>query len=134
MNHQSAFPILISCGAAKMGEACAARELYTGSYFKALLAWAESVQAPEQICVLSALHGVVPLDQVLEPYNARVPTNVKFPQRLRSLVADQLRGRFGPLQRVYFAGGGDYWRWLDLSWGFAQAVFPPGLGIGKQLQ
>ena len=64
--------VLVSCGAAKRTVPCQARTLYTGSFFSAGLAWARSVAEADDIRILSALHGLVPLDRVLDPYNLRM--------------------------------------------------------------
>lgn len=61
---------LISCGAKKAPARCPARDLYTSDLFRKSLAWAES-QA-DQVFVLSALYGAVPLDREIAPYDFRL--------------------------------------------------------------
>lgn len=72
--------IVVPCGAAKVDHAAPARDLYTGSAFRHALRAAEGEAAATardcgvdaEVLILSALHGLVRLDQVLEPYNVKM--------------------------------------------------------------
>lgn len=72
--------IVVPCGAAKLDLAAPARVLYTGSAFQHALRAAEGEAAATErdlgveteVLILSALHGLVRLDQVLEPYNVKM--------------------------------------------------------------
>jgi hypothetical protein len=72
--------IVVPCGAAKVDHAAPARDLYTGSAFRHALRAAEGeAEATARDCgveaevlILSALHGLVRLDQVLDPYNVKM--------------------------------------------------------------
>lgn len=57
---------LITCGKDKLGCAAPARELYTGTQFRLSLQVATCLFG--EVLVLSAKHGLVALDDVLEPY------------------------------------------------------------------
>lgn len=59
---------VIPCGAAKRPGNHPARQLYTGSYFRAGLRWAIAIRA-DRILILSAKHGLVELDQRLDTYD-----------------------------------------------------------------
>lgn len=61
---------LISCSSAKLAHAAPARDLYSASaLFTKSLAFAELRATPRcAVYVVSALHHLVTLDQVLEPY------------------------------------------------------------------
>jgi len=59
---------LISCCKKKLPYVSRAEKLYESSGFKSQLAYAKS-QKPDAIYVLSALHHLVALDAVLEPYD-----------------------------------------------------------------
>lgn len=71
---------VVPCGAAKTDHAAPARDLYTGSSFRHALAAAEGEAAATardlgaytKVLILSALHGLVELDDVLEPYNVKM--------------------------------------------------------------
>lgn len=61
---------LISCSAQKLDYGAPARELYSSALFRKSLAYAEPRCSASY--VLSAEHGLVELDQQLEPYNTRL--------------------------------------------------------------
>lgn len=64
--------IIIACGKSKENRPLPARQLYTGSVFKAAWAWAASVAAVSDIRIFSARYGLLhPMDTVT-PYNLRM--------------------------------------------------------------
>jgi hypothetical protein len=77
--------VVIPCGAAKLDHAAPAAELYTGSYHRACARAAAALTATGgTVVILSALHGLVPLDRVLAPYEMRMGDS-------GSVTADVLR-------------------------------------------
>ena len=64
--------VIIPCGGAKLDHAAPAAELYTGSMFQDALRTIRMVTADENIRILSAKHGLVRLDHVLEPYEMKM--------------------------------------------------------------
>src|SRR5215217_1569295 len=58
---------LVGCGKAKLARSARARELYTGPLFRAHLTEAEATCS--HVYVVSALHGLLPLGDEVEPYN-----------------------------------------------------------------
>lgn len=63
--------VFISCTKSKLDHPCPAAELYTASaLFRKHLAYARSIAEDRDIFILSALYGLVPLDRVLDPYQA----------------------------------------------------------------
>ena len=71
LNEKSDF-VIIPCGNAKLGTAAPASEFYTGSMFQDALRTARKLYTDDRIYVLSAKHGLVTLDQVLEPYDLKL--------------------------------------------------------------
>ncbi len=69
--------VLVACSADKAPVRSRVRHLYTSPLFQKSLAWGSTV-AP-QVQVLSALHGLVDLDDELEPYDWSMDRNT--PQR-----------------------------------------------------
>lgn len=65
---------VIPCGRDKLDHAAPASDLYVGSAFKACLAAAlHQVDGDRsKVLILSALHGLVTLDTVLEPYDVKM--------------------------------------------------------------
>jgi hypothetical protein len=64
---------LIACSATKAAVAAPAADLYQGDLFRKALAWAQR-QAYTEVAILSARHGLVPLHQVVEPYDDSLTT------------------------------------------------------------
>jgi hypothetical protein len=62
---------LIACADKKASHATAARNLYLNKTFAARLRYAEH-HKPDAIYILSALHGLLPLDTVVEPYDCKL--------------------------------------------------------------
>ncbi|MFF5642083.1 DUF6884 domain-containing protein [[Kitasatospora] papulosa] len=65
--------VVIPCGATKLDHPAPAAELYTGSYHRACARAAAALTASGgTVLILSALHGLIPLDRVLSPYEMRM--------------------------------------------------------------
>jgi hypothetical protein len=81
---------LISCTKEKLGHAAPAGELYTSQLFRKSLSYARSLQV-DRVFVLSAKHGLVPLERVLEPYDESLLTK-RAAERWRwaTMVLDQM--------------------------------------------
>ena len=65
---------IIPCGKAKLDTAAPARDLYVGGMFRLALDTAEKEAALDggRVLILSALHGLLELDQVVEPYDVKM--------------------------------------------------------------
>jgi hypothetical protein len=79
---------IIPCGARKREGTHPAADLYTGPYFRAALGWAR--RNAETILILSAKHGLLPLDHPVETYD------LKMGQK-GSVTADKVRMQAGAL-------------------------------------
>ena len=138
MISMSADVILIGCVSKKEERAKPAKDLYNSPLFVRRRAYAERASRPW--FVLSALHGLVAPDTVLEPYDRTLkdmPKAERFAWGKR--VVEQLEARFGSLRGVDFDlhAGEDYARPLEMflrSRGASVARPLRGLTIGKQLQ
>lgn len=80
--------VVVGCGKRKATEPRPARDLYTGSLFTAARRYAEASFLPWRI--LSAKHGLVDPDQVLEPYDAQLLGPYWEKPELRACVGLQL--------------------------------------------
>lgn len=58
---------LVACSASKLASAAPARQLYQGALFKKQVAWLEA--RGHRWAILSAKHGLVQPEQVIEPYD-----------------------------------------------------------------
>lgn len=63
--------VVVPCSAAKLWHAAAAGELYTGTLHRMARGAGDALveQHGGQVVILSALHGLLALDQVVEPYD-----------------------------------------------------------------
>lgn len=64
--------VIVGCSATKLSTPAPAREMYQGALFKAAVGYAESWSLPWY--VISAMHGIIKPDFIVEPYDRRVPT------------------------------------------------------------
>jgi hypothetical protein len=142
--------VLIGCCGSKLDHAAPARELYTSALFKKARAYAEARGG--EWAILSALHGLVMPEQVLEPYDFTFKDVRSESSSPSGSVEDwgrktqaALRARW-PEARFVFLGGKDYAACLR---GFGSAVVSgrtidrlnpldaveplAGLGIGERL-
>lgn len=77
--------VLIQCAKTKIGKAAPAKDLYTSDLFKKAKAYAENRGLP--YLILSAEHGLVRPDQIIEPYDK---TLHQMPQDKRKAWADKV--------------------------------------------
>lgn len=61
--------VLLSCVSQKTPFKNMAKDLYVSSLFKKSWQYSKEVIKPDGIYILSALHGLIRFDQVIEPYN-----------------------------------------------------------------
>lgn len=98
---------VVACSKSKLCHGAPARELYTSPLFKLSLAYAE--QHCDKVYVVSAFHGLVELDQELDPYDR---TLSKMPQKARIAwgirIADSLIHRHGKEFVLVAMAGQDY--------------------------
>jgi hypothetical protein len=71
--------LIIPCSGAKASEPKPARDLYTGPMYRhtltaalAVEGWCQASGIPARILILSALHGLIGLDEVTDPYNLKM--------------------------------------------------------------
>jgi hypothetical protein len=102
--------VLIGCGAAKRKKASPARDLYTGSLFRANSAMADRYRAPVRI--LSAEHGLLDPAKVIEPYEtALLGAPEAKRQEWGAMVAGQVEDFVGAGGRVVALAGARYLKW-----------------------
>lgn len=64
--------VIIPCGGAKQTQPAPAAELYVGSMFADTLRTARTMTTDDNIRILSAKHGLISLDQIVEPYDLKI--------------------------------------------------------------
>lgn len=120
--------VLVGCGARKRDEPAAAAELYTGPYFTACKATAVAIADRRDVFILSALHGLLGLDDVTAPYDVTLgqPGAVTVDE-----LAAQARVRGIAGRPVMALCGKRYATLAGQVW--AEVATPlAGLGIGRQ--
>lgn len=126
---------LVGCAAAKLKRPAPARDLYTSQLFRKSCAYAE--QNADRWYVLSALHGLVHPDAVLEPYNMKLGTKTGPPiWDWAARVAEQLHTELDDVPDVnLLVLAGEQYRTVlrTLNGAWPAEVPMQGLGIGEQL-
>lgn len=130
--------IVIGCGKSKLAVKAPAKDLYTGSLFRAARRYAEAKGGPWAI--LSAEHGLVLPNTVLAPYDRQLKLKggvlrswaLQAATRCTQLVS-QMEGTF--LVEV-LAGHPYAWPFRnELHWMGVESTEPlEGLGLGLRLQ
>lgn len=126
---------LVGCASAKLHRQAPARELYTSSLFRKAFAYAELTC--DLVFVLSAKHGLVHPDTVLEPYDVKLGTNARtsptiadWSAKVNRQLEDALADVEHPL--LVTLAGQQYRTFLYRS-AWPHEVPMRGLGIGEQL-
>jgi hypothetical protein len=135
---------LVSCCGEKLQHPAPARDLYVSQLFKLARAYVESTG--ERWVILSALWGMVLPDQVVEPYDRRMPTTRASRAMWGNMTAHQLLDlAAGEPTRFVSLCGSDYTNPLGALEGTMRlSIYYPtghrieypldGLGIGKRLR
>ncbi len=127
---------LVACSAKKHERPAPARELYCSPLFR--LSIADAIRTCTAVYVMSAKHGLVELDQVIAPYNDKLPRGAW--QWARTLL-DDLEVRHPAMPDVALYGGANYIDPIlteadnrDAPW-VGKLICPlVGMQIGQRLQ
>ncbi|KAB2953180.1 MAG: YaaA family protein [Rhizobiaceae bacterium] len=126
---------MVSCVSSKGDQPAPARLLYQSDWFVKARAFVEARSAPWFI--LSALHGVVPPDDVIVPYERTLNTMpVEERRQWAAMVQAQLAPLLAGRPRVVFLAGQRYREHLAPALardGFQIELPMEGLRIGEQL-
>jgi len=135
---------VIACGEDKLPRAAPAKHLYCSRHFQLCRTYVS--QRCDLWCILSAKHGVLHPNQVIEPYNERVSggrRQIGKPGCWHHRTAHELRALFATCERPvhFYVLCGKTYRALFKRWGWdcglfagdGGAVYPlESLGIGEQ--
>ncbi|QDN84395.1 DUF6884 domain-containing protein [Streptomyces sp. RLB3-6] len=125
--------VIIPCGSAKLDHVAPAGELYVGSYHRSCRAAADALTADGgTVLILSALYGLVTLDQEIEPYDLRMG-------QLGSVAVEKLREQAQELgvdgaQEVVILAGETYTDAALQVWPNASTPLAGLGGMGYHLQ
>jgi cytoplasmic iron level regulating protein YaaA (DUF328/UPF0246 family) len=125
---------LIACASKKISTPDKARNIYISPLFKLSMKYAEQLE-PDQIFILSALHGLLDPNKVIDPYN--VTLNKFSSSEIRAWANNVLSdlGSVANLKKDHFIilAGTNYRKYLTPHLGSYEVPLE-GKGIGKQLQ
>jgi hypothetical protein len=126
--------VLISCVSKKLNKPSAAKDLYVSTLFKLNLQYARKME-PDGIFILSALYGLVSLNQIISPYDVTL-NNMKVEARKQwaDRVINQLDEAV-PISDSHFVflAGEKYRQYLVAQLPFYEVPLQ-GMRIGEQLQ
>lgn len=123
--------VVIPCGGRKRTERSPAGELYTGPYFLACLRWALARTYRHRVLILSAKHGLVGLEEELDPYDVRMGDRGCVTER-EVLAQASARGLL--FEQVVALGGRGYTSVCRTVWPDCETPLDGVGGIGKQLK
>jgi hypothetical protein len=122
--------VIVPCGKKKSEEPCLARDMYEGEYHKKAQEIAKYLTAEDEIFILSAKYGFLPLDQFIEPYNIKAGERGSISRR--ELLYQAMKLDIKEKEAVIL-GGQIYQNLCKLVFSRLYAPLPKE-GIGKQLQ
>lgn len=123
---------LVACSAGKLPAEAPAADLYTGQLFRKARAYVQ--RECDSWLILSALHGVLTPDQLVEPYSMYLPAqSAIYRAAWRRRVAEQLAELTTPGTRVVCLASAPYRTWIDDLPHLDVEAPLTGLGIGQQL-
>lgn len=124
---------LVACASQKLDRPAPARDLYVSQLFKKASAYAEATC--DRWYILSAKHGLIRPDEVIEPYDMRLGTSTgPDVNAWADRVREQLAAKLAEVPRVTLVAlaGAQYQTVLrPCQWPFEIPM--KGLGIGQQL-
>lgn len=132
--------VLIGCSKRKLASEVAVpvSELYQGDLFRAQLAYARQVLRvdDQRIFVMSAEHGLVSLDALLQPYNVTLADMLPTERRQwGEWVAESLLAAAPDVERIFIMAGKLYRKVVmpRLDWLTIENPIPGSLGYGQQV-
>lgn len=126
--------VLISCASKKLDYKAKAKDLYISTLFRYSLAYVKKLK-PDKIYILSAKHGLLDLNEYIEPYNETL--NNKSARDIKAW-AEKIVSKLGKITNlqndifIFFAG--KKYREYILPQIRYYEIPLKGLEIGKQLK
>ena len=126
--------VLISCVSKKLPNKSKAQDLYISPLFRYNLEYAKSLK-PDKIFILSAKHGLLNLDEEIEPYNETLnEMNSNEVKEWANSVLNELSKVCDIKKDEFIFFAGDKYRKYLISHMNNYKIPLKGLGIGKQLK
>lgn len=122
--------VIVPCGAVKAALPRPAGDMYLSGYHRLTRRAANALTDDANVRIVSALHGLLPLDQVIDPYNLRLGQPGSITAEQLEAQADQ-QGLLGHPDVVILAGR-DYTGLAKQVWPHARTPLARTRGIGDQ--
>ncbi|MFS4091679.1 DUF6884 domain-containing protein [Streptomyces sp. AF1A] len=122
--------VVIPCGSRKLGRPARAADLYIGSYHRACRSAAEALR-PDRLLILSARHGLLDLDDVVEPYDT--PHGAAEAVTAPVLVEQATARGIVFLDPVVALGGARHAALVRAVWPHARTPLAGAGGMGRQM-
>lgn len=126
--------VCISCVKSKKDTASQAKDIYTSALFKGMYSYAKKLN-PKSIFILSAMHGLLHPDQIIEPYEKTLNNMSADEQRAWArhvLIQLEMQTDIQVDKFIFLAG--DKYRKHLLSYIPNHEIPMKGLKLGQQLQ
>lgn len=127
--------VLVSCVSRKRSEPHPAQDLYCSDWFKKARIFAETFG--DRWLILSALHGIIEPEEIIEPYDHTLYGQKKQERASwASRTARTLRSSIPPKSKIIILAGEIYREFLipELADRYEIEIPLEGLGIGQQLR
>ena len=126
--------VLISCVSKKLPTRARAQDIYVSALFRLNLQYAKKLN-PEAIYILSAMHGLLGLDDEIEPYDLTLNTmSSRQIKAWAGKVMDQINACSDLTHDHFVFLAGEKYRKFLLPHLASYEVPMQGLTIGRQLQ
>ncbi|MGW1727638.1 DUF6884 domain-containing protein [Streptomyces sp. NPDC002306] len=122
--------VVIPCGSRKLDRPARAADLYVGSYHRACRKAADALR-PDRLLILSARHGLLDLDDVIEPYDT--PHGVADAITGRALLEQVTLRAITHLDPVVALGGARHVSLVRAIWPHARTPLAGTRGMGEQM-
>lgn len=126
--------VFISCCKKKKKTPSLAKELYCSDLFKKSLKWALRIESCDNIFILSALHGIIPLSQMINPYNVTLnEKSRKEKEDWARKVIEQSKVKCIDMKNSIYLCGKNYLEPIEKLLGCKLQAPLGNLGLGKRL-
>ncbi|MGW5277218.1 DUF6884 domain-containing protein [Streptomyces sp. NPDC004044] len=122
--------VVIPCGSRKLGRSARAADMYVGSYHRACRKAADALQ-PDRLLILSARHGLLDLDDVIEPYDT--PHGAADAITAQDLLKQAAMRDIVLLDPVVALGGARHVSLVRTIWPHARTPLAGTRGMGEQM-
>lgn len=126
--------VLISCVSKKLAQRAKARKFYVSTLFKLNLRYAQKLD-PDEIFILSAKHGLLSLEQEVDPYEQTLNNMSALEvKQWANEVLEQISAKCSIDETTFIFLAGERYRKYLLPYLKDVKIPLQGLGIGRQLQ